>query len=258
MIFFARLDKIAGVACIQYRQDIAFHIFGPKLLLRFIPGRASGITESFALFGIKATCEFQKFLLFMVDAVPSVIYDEQAVGPVVFVDELADMVIELVLRLLSDVQFDDFGLVVEAFTEEGVEFSGLVAGQLVAVNSLFSSTHLFTRSQLIQVISPFDQKYSNFGVSVWKIHVLRDSFCEPSCLHLCSLFVVSICHARLALHERLVALREVLIVFRLFVNRLDSNIGMNDFVGVRIYDARSDLGRHCIRDVRRWSRRKSH
>ena len=73
----------------------------------------------------------------MVNAVPGVVYDEQAVGPVVFVDKLADMVIELVLRLLSDVQFNDFGLVVKAFTEEGVEFSGLVAGQLVAVKLPF-------------------------------------------------------------------------------------------------------------------------
>jgi hypothetical protein len=39
-----------------------------------------------------------------------------------FADELADIVVELVLRFLSDVQFDRFGLVVETFAEEGVEF----------------------------------------------------------------------------------------------------------------------------------------
>jgi Na+/serine symporter len=40
-------------------------------------------------------------------------------------NELADVVVELMLWLLSYVQFDDLGLVVKAVAEEGFEFLGL-------------------------------------------------------------------------------------------------------------------------------------
>jgi hypothetical protein len=46
-------------------------------------------------------------------------------------DELTDVLVELVLWLLSYIQFDGLGLVVKAIAEEGFEFSGLYVCQSV-------------------------------------------------------------------------------------------------------------------------------
>ena len=96
----------------------------------------------------------------MVDAVPGIVYNEQAVRSVVFVNKLADVIVKLVLRLFSNIQFDDFGLVMEVFAEEGIKFSGLGVGQLVRhLHVLSSSAYLFPCPQLIQVVGPLDQQY---------------------------------------------------------------------------------------------------
>jgi hypothetical protein len=50
------------------------------------------------------------------------------VWPIMFVDELADVVVELVLRLLPYVQFDRLSVVVELVAEKGIKFLGLVVG----------------------------------------------------------------------------------------------------------------------------------
>jgi hypothetical protein len=50
------------------------------------------------------------------------------VWPIMFVDELADMVIELVLRLLPYVQFDRLSVVVEVIMKKGIKFLGLIVG----------------------------------------------------------------------------------------------------------------------------------
>jgi len=57
--------------------------------------------------------------------VPRVVYDEQIFRSVVVTYEVDDGAFELMLRLRTDVELDDFGLVVVAFAEEGIEFSGL-------------------------------------------------------------------------------------------------------------------------------------
>lgn len=64
----------------------------------------------------------------MIDAMASVIQDEEVVWPIMFVDELADMVIELVLRLLPYVQFDRLSVVVEVIMKKGIKFLGLIVG----------------------------------------------------------------------------------------------------------------------------------
>jgi hypothetical protein len=61
----------------------------------------------------------------MVNAVACIVDDEQTVRAVVIANEIGDMAIQLMLRLNADVEFDDFGLVVEAFAEEFFEFVGL-------------------------------------------------------------------------------------------------------------------------------------
>lgn len=56
---------------------------------------------------------------------PRVVYDEQIFRSVVVTYEVDDGAFELMLRFRTDVELDDFGLVVVAFAEEGIEFSGL-------------------------------------------------------------------------------------------------------------------------------------
>lgn len=56
---------------------------------------------------------------------PRVVYDEQIFRSVVVTYEVDDGAFELMLRLRTDVELDDFGLVVIAFAEEGIEFPGL-------------------------------------------------------------------------------------------------------------------------------------
>jgi len=57
--------------------------------------------------------------------VPRVVYDEQIFRSVVVTYEVDDGAFELMLRFRTDVELDDFGLVVIAFAEEGIEFPGL-------------------------------------------------------------------------------------------------------------------------------------
>jgi len=57
--------------------------------------------------------------------VPRVVYDEQIFRSVVVTYEVDDGAFELMLRLRTDVELDDFGLVVIAVAEEGIEFLGL-------------------------------------------------------------------------------------------------------------------------------------
>lgn len=40
-------------------------------------------------------------------------------------DEVADVAVQLVLRLLPDVELDSFRMIMEAVAKEGVEFFGL-------------------------------------------------------------------------------------------------------------------------------------
>ena len=54
-----------------------------------------------------------------------VVYDKEIVRPVVVADKIADIAVELVLGFLSDIEFDDAGVVVEAFTEQSRKLSGL-------------------------------------------------------------------------------------------------------------------------------------
>ena len=52
----------------------------------------------------------------------SVIDDKQVVWSVVLGSEAADSTVELQLCFALDIQFDDFGVVVEAVTKQGFEF----------------------------------------------------------------------------------------------------------------------------------------
>lgn len=61
----------------------------------------------------------------MVNAVPSIVDNEQTLRSVMLADELADMFVELMLWLLPYVQFDRLGLIVKAIAKEGFEFFGL-------------------------------------------------------------------------------------------------------------------------------------
>lgn len=54
-----------------------------------------------------------------------VVYDEEVVGTVVVAYEVANVAVELVLRLLAYIELDSLGVIVEAVTEEVFELDGL-------------------------------------------------------------------------------------------------------------------------------------
>jgi hypothetical protein len=62
-------------------------------------------------------------------------------------DELADVIVELMLWLLSYIQFDGLGLVVKAAAEERFEFLGLwVCQSINSVPMCFTQTYLVSSS----------------------------------------------------------------------------------------------------------------
>jgi hypothetical protein len=124
----------------------------------------------------------------------------------------------------------------------------------------WTPTYLAPSLELVQLICPLDDQDCNFLVSLRQVHVPCDGF-GPPFLHLSSLcLVIGVCRARLAVHHRLAALRCCAILARIIVvNRLYPYVGMDDFVWVWIHDGVGNhLGRHCIDDLGRCARRKSH
>lgn len=78
--------------------------------------------ESFALRRICACSQLQELLVLIVYAMASVIDNKQVVWSVVLGSEVADSTVELQLCFALYIQFDYFGVVVEAVTEQGLEF----------------------------------------------------------------------------------------------------------------------------------------
>lgn len=62
---------------------------------------------------------------YVVFTMPSVINYQQTVGPVVFLNECAEMAVYLVLRLAGDIELNDFGMIMEAITEQSLKFFAL-------------------------------------------------------------------------------------------------------------------------------------
>jgi len=83
------------------------------------------LAQAFFFVGVLSDGELQGFGRLLIHAVPSIVDNEQTLCSIMLADELADVLVELVLWLLSYIQFDRLGLVVKAFAEEGCEFSGL-------------------------------------------------------------------------------------------------------------------------------------
>ena len=128
MPILARLDKVARVACVQNGQDVTLNVLMPEQVFCFVPSRSCTLAKSSVLQqGVvtEASCELETLLLVVEDAMAGVVYDKEIVRPVVVADKIADIAVELVLGFLSDIEFDDAGVVVEAFTEQSRKLSGL-------------------------------------------------------------------------------------------------------------------------------------
>jgi hypothetical protein len=119
------LHKVAGIASVQYGQDIALDLFVLELVLRLVPIGFRVSDEPLTLGRIIAGREFQKPFVFIVVAMACIVYDEQAMRAIVIAYEVGDMAVQLMLRLLLNIKLDDLGLVVESVAEEFVEFVGL-------------------------------------------------------------------------------------------------------------------------------------
>ena len=123
-----RLDKVARVARVENGQDVALDVLVAEQVLGLVPGGARIPAERSVVqqrVAGQAARELEAFACLVEDAVAGVVYNEEVVGAVVPADEVADVAVELVLRLLADVQLDNGRRVVERVAEEGVELAGL-------------------------------------------------------------------------------------------------------------------------------------
>ena len=104
----------------------------------------------------------------------SIVHDEQGLWTVILSYELADLSFELMLGFFSDSQLNGLRGVVEALLEQGLKLSSLADGQYLwaghlAQGCLQPPTYLICRLEFIQLIGPFDQKYCNMRIAVWKV-----------------------------------------------------------------------------------------
>lgn len=89
----------------------------------------SVLSDAFDFGGIHSSSELQVLWLvqFAKHAVAGVVYDEEIVGSVMLLGEIADAAVELELRLGAQVKFDGLGTIVEAISEQSLELLCLVA-----------------------------------------------------------------------------------------------------------------------------------
>lgn len=109
-LWFSRLlGHVAGVAGVENGQDVALDLVVFQLLLNLVPVGCSISAEPFAYRGIHASRQLQVFLVFLENSVASVVYDEQIMRAVVVSDEVADVAVQLMLRLLPNIELDHLG-----------------------------------------------------------------------------------------------------------------------------------------------------
>jgi hypothetical protein len=157
------------------------------------------------------------------------------VGAVVVADEVADVAVELVLRLLANIELNCLGLVVEAVAEECFELDSLAQSAMgVHRSGGHEGAYLVPGLKLIQLVCPLDQQHSNLCISVGLVHVLPHLRVPPRLHLLGALLVLDILDAGMGLfdqlHARLVAARAIEVV----VDALHADVGVDDLVLERV------------------------